>query len=1031
MLFSKGEMTLTIVLLVVVFSFSQNGVAQTNVSGDVWGTWTVGGSPYYVSGDATVPPDSTLIIDSGVEVIFTSTYTFTVDGVLKALGEAGNMITFRGIGGAAGSWEKIFFSESATAGCSLDYCVIRDGGFDNMGTIYILNNDTSVTVSNCEVHNGASHGMYIKSYIYTGGGDNITKKCNPTIVNNSIHDNGKEGIYVYAYYKNTFWKGNYNTSIASPAIKRNVIYANASGIECYTYANGSDPTYWYEDVNPTVQANPKIQQNTIYGNARDGIQCNKIQVERWSGIIVIETNPLITSNIICTPDTNGCGLNANGHVSCENVKYNNFWAPDTSKNFSGIGCGLGELVQTNLKGDSCDIMYNIFFNPKFGDESNNDFCLRSTSKCIDAGDPSCPWGADGSFPDIGALPPCDEYECIVTISSPTGYDTLCVGSQYTITWTAQNCRSGQFQIQYSTDSGGSWIDIGTTSDSFYNWTVPNVPWPNNSLVKVCCVAEEPACCCRSETFAICSVPQADFIGTPTSGSAPLDVCFTDLSTCCITLWRWEFGDGGTSTEQHPCHTYLNPGTYTVSLSISNPCNPDRKTRTDYITVIPSDECAPPDLVKPTDFFGRTGDTVCADIVIYGNQNPIDAVGLHVTFDSSILVFDRASSFGMRDACDLTAHWPFFDLVEISPGMIRIGGLDTAAIAPGATGCIARLCFEVLSCQPDDTSYICTQDLTDDLAGWSVPCCGIFTCLPICTRGDVNCDGRITPEDALCTFWRFMLGHWHPGEECECSEQAGDVNCDEDITPGDALCIFWRSILGDWTEECQCPLAKIMTQNQSVDVVVVQSAMGVHGKRVKTPIVVKKPQGLDAFAMQLLYPADLLKFDKVLAASATKDWTALDGVVDAEGSMTIGGFHIESLSSSEPVTIFEVVFTVREGASGRGEFKITGLTDDLAGAGVKTCIFSVKNIPMKFSLAQNYPNPFNPDTEIEFSLPEYAKVTVTVYNLLGQVVEVLVESQLEAGYHVIQWNASNIASGVYFYSLTAGEFSGTKRMVLMK
>ena len=89
------------------------------------------------------------------------------------------------------------------------------------------------------------------------------------------------------------------------------------------------------------------------------------------------------------------------------------------------------------------------------------------------------------------------------------------------------------------------------------------------------------------------------------------------------------------------------------------------------------------------------------------------------------------------------------------------------------------------------------------------------------------------------------------------------------------------------------------------------------------------------------------------------------------------------------------------------------------------------VPTSYSLTQNYPNPFNPETEIAFSLPENAKVTLMVYNVLGQVMEVLVDSQLEAGHHVVQWNGENAVSGVYFYNLAANNFNATKRMVLMK
>ena len=89
------------------------------------------------------------------------------------------------------------------------------------------------------------------------------------------------------------------------------------------------------------------------------------------------------------------------------------------------------------------------------------------------------------------------------------------------------------------------------------------------------------------------------------------------------------------------------------------------------------------------------------------------------------------------------------------------------------------------------------------------------------------------------------------------------------------------------------------------------------------------------------------------------------------------------------------------------------------------------VPTGYSLAQNYPNPFNPVTSIEYTLPEAAKVKLEIYNVLGQVVEVMVDSNQEAGHHAVQWDASDMASGVYFYRLTTGEFTATKRMVLMK
>jgi len=79
-------------------------------------------------------------------------------------------------------------------------------------------------------------------------------------------------------------------------------------------------------------------------------------------------------------------------------------------------------------------------------------------------------------------------------------------------------------------------------------------------------------------------PTAQFTQNVTSGSAPVIVYFTDTSTGTISSWSWNFGDGGTSTQQHPSHTYYNPGTYTVSLIVTGPVGSDTKTKTGYITV---------------------------------------------------------------------------------------------------------------------------------------------------------------------------------------------------------------------------------------------------------------------------------------------------------------------------------------------------------------------------------------------------------------------------------------------------------------
>jgi len=89
------------------------------------------------------------------------------------------------------------------------------------------------------------------------------------------------------------------------------------------------------------------------------------------------------------------------------------------------------------------------------------------------------------------------------------------------------------------------------------------------------------------------------------------------------------------------------------------------------------------------------------------------------------------------------------------------------------------------------------------------------------------------------------------------------------------------------------------------------------------------------------------------------------------------------------------------------------------------------IPLKFSLHQNYPNPFNPVTKIKFDLPKSSNAKLIIYDLLGREVTTLVNEQLKPGSYEAEWDGTNFASGIYFYSLVTDDFTETKKMVLIK
>ncbi|MFI5144093.1 MAG: T9SS type A sorting domain-containing protein [Ignavibacteria bacterium] len=89
------------------------------------------------------------------------------------------------------------------------------------------------------------------------------------------------------------------------------------------------------------------------------------------------------------------------------------------------------------------------------------------------------------------------------------------------------------------------------------------------------------------------------------------------------------------------------------------------------------------------------------------------------------------------------------------------------------------------------------------------------------------------------------------------------------------------------------------------------------------------------------------------------------------------------------------------------------------------------ITENYALSQNYPNPFNPETNIKFSIPGSGNVTLKIYDILGNLVYTLVNGYLDAGSYNYEFSGANISSGIYYYKLTAGNFSETRKMILTK
>jgi hypothetical protein len=127
-------------------------------------------------------------------------------------------------------------------------------------------------------------------------------------------------------------------------------------------------------------------------------------------------------------------------------------------------------------------------------------------------------------------------------------------------------------------------------------------------------------------------------------------------------------------------------------------------------------------------------------------------------------------------------------------------------------------------------------------------------------------------------------------------------------------------------------------------------------------------------------------------------------------------------------VFEIVYsTISINGTQFGNNKTVNYND-----GSTIGISNISNVvPEGFSLFQNYPNPFNPSTNLEFGISKLEFVSLKIYDMLGKEISTLVNERLIAGTYKYSFNASGLTSGIYFYTLKAGEFTETKRMLLVK
>lgn len=169
----------------------------------------------------------------------------------------------------------------------------------------------------------------------------------------------------------------------------------------------------------------------------------------------------------------------------------------------------------------------------------------------------------------------------------------------------------------------------------------------------------------------------------------------------------------------------------------------------------------------------------------------------------------------------------------------------------------------------------------------------------------------------------------------------------------------------------------------------------------------------------------------------------DGVTYVSGSihsMRTGGWAITdrifsivtSLGTSQTMTIIGTFNQSGNEVSGTYSANMYGTICSGVWGPIMSSIDNKENeIPTNYFLFQNYPNPFNPSTVIQFSIPEEVFVSLHVYNTVGEKIAELVNKQLSASTYSVNFDTSDLPNGVYFYKIQAGDFTQTKKMILLK
>ena len=303
------------------------------------------------------------------------------------------------------------------------------------------------------------------------------------------------------------------------------------------------------------------------------------------------------------------------------------------------------------------------------------------------------------------------------------------------------------------------------------------------------------------------------------------------------------------------------------------------------------------------------------------------------------------------------------------------------------------------------------------------------------KGDVNLDCAINVLDVVLTV-NIILGLYDPTPD---QFWAADCNDDGEVDVLDVVCIV-NIILGG---------GKIIAWDDNVKPAEVwfghQDEMAMaKGSRCILPIHISSEVPIAGVQMVFKLGPNVLVPSDLQTSSFTKDMKLRYSIKSDKLILVMYGEHGETFGPGTGTAI-EIVFDIDDITNIPQDPNFGLEFGDILLANTNAGIIPLKPrveveqeaaLPETYSLSQNYPNPFNPETEISFRIPSAIHTSLNIFNILGQEVITLVDEQREAGHYTVTWSGrdefgTEVTTGVYFYTLKAGEFTETKRMLLLK